>query len=189
MLTPSPCPHRARSDIDFKNSTYTLHFQTTADGPIYHTIGHTGPSGPSPTPGSSWALPNGNFYNSVDEHEVPTFCICLSNVDPVVDNAVTGPLTYDFNLGAKLIGRERVQPEYMDHTIVADHWAKGPHHFWIDVATNLMVREWQPFNGLQTYFNWNLTTPDPSVMAVPPLCYQGIKHVNVSCIAPPPSAP
>jgi hypothetical protein len=35
--------------------------------------------------------------------------------------------------------------------MVADHWVKGPHHFWIEVETNRMVREWQPFNGLQTF--------------------------------------
>ena len=140
-------------------------------------------------PGSSWALPNGNFYNTVDLNGKPTFCICLSNVDPVVDNAVTGPLSYDFNSGAKYVGRERIKPEYYDHSIVADHWAKGPHHFWIDVQTNLMVREWQPFNGLQTYLEWNVSTPDASLMAVPPICYRGLLHHNVSCIAPAPSPP
>ena len=38
--------------------------------------------------------------------------------------------------GAKLVGRERIMPEYMNHFVVADHWVKGPHHFWVDVATN-----------------------------------------------------
>ena len=51
------------------------------------------------------------------------------------------------NKGAKLVGRERITPEYIGAALVTDHWVKGPHHFWIDVATNLMVREWQPFNG------------------------------------------
>jgi len=181
-------PGRDPCAVNFKNSTYTLHFKTDADGPTYHTVGHTGPSGPSPFPGKSWALANGNFYNTVDLFGHSTFCICLGPKDPVVDNAITGPLSYDFNKGAKLVGRERVKPEYFDHEIVADHWVKGPHHFWIDVATNQMVREWQPFNGLQTYVNWNLTTPDPSVIDLPSLCYKGLLHVNVSCIAPPPSA-
>lgn len=82
-----------------------------------------------------------------------------------------------------------MKPEYLKSEIVADHWVKGPHHFWIDVSTNLMVREWQPFNGLQTYYNWNLSAPDPAVIDVPSICYKGLLHVNVSCIAPPPSAP
>merc|ERR1740130_1127940 len=134
-------PGRDPCNIKFKNSTYDLYFETRDDGPVYHTVGKTGPSGPSPFPGKSWAVPNGNFYTTVDVLGKSTFCTCLGNADPVVDNAVTGPLSFDFNKGAKLIGRERVKPEYMDHEIVADHWVKGPHHFWINVETNQMVRE------------------------------------------------
>lgn len=127
-------PGRDPCDVDFKNSTYSLLFQTSDAGPVYHTIGRTGPSGPSPFPGKSWAFPNGNFYTTVDVSGHSTFCTCLSQVDPVVDNALTGPLRYDFNAGAKLVGRERVLPEYVSSPIVADHWVKGPHHFWIDVC-------------------------------------------------------
>lgn len=180
-------PGRDPCKIDFKNSTYQLLFETTPEGPIYHTIGKTGPSGPSPFPGKSWALPNGNFYTTVDAFGKSTFCTCLGPVDPVVDNAITGPLRYDFNNGAKLIGRERVKPEYYDDFVICDHWAKGPHHFWIDVATNLMIREWQPFNGLQTYLNWNVSEPDPAKIAVEEICYKGLLHVNISCKAPPPA--
>jgi len=177
-------PGRDPCKINFKNSTYDLQFATKADGPWYHTIGLTGPSGPSPIPGKSWALPNGNFYNTVDAFGKSTFCICLGAKDPVVDNALVGPLSYDFNKGAKLVGRERVKPEYMTESIVADHWVKGPHHFWIDVKTNFMLREWQPFNGLQTYSAWNLTTPHIEVESI---CYKGLLHKNVSCVSPPPN--
>jgi len=182
-------PGRDPCKVAFRNSTYTLYFQTTAEGPTYHTVGHTGPSGPSPFPGKSWALPNGNFYTTVDAGGHSVFCTCLGPVDPVVDNALTGPLSYDFNRGAKLVGRERVTPEYFDKAIVADHWVKGPHHFWIEVATNQMVREWQPFNGLQTYLNWRVGPPDPEKIAVEKICYSGLLRFNVSCKAPPPSAP
>lgn len=182
-------PGRDPCAIDFKNSTYTLYFETDEnDLPTYHSVGHTGPSGPSPVPGKSWALPNGNFFNTVDLFGHTAFCLCISTIDPVVDNAITGPLVYDFNHDAKLIGREKVRPEYFDYDIVADHWVKGPHHFWIEVETNTMVREWQPFNGLQTYHNWNLTAPDPQDIELPKMCYQGLLHVNISCIAPPPDA-
>ena len=177
-------PGRDPCEVDFKNSTYTLYFETTDEGPIYHTVGHSGPSGPSPFPGSSWALPNGNFFTTVDVAENPVFCTCLGPVDPVVDNAITGPLRYDFNDGAKLVGRERVTPEYFDAAIVADHWVKGPHHFWVDVATNTMVREWQPFNGLQTYYDWTVGTPDADKMALAGVCSGFLTHVNVSCVAP-----
>lgn len=181
-------PGRDPCSVNFRNSTYTLHFDTRPEGPLYHTVGHTGPSGPSPFPGKSWALSNGNFYNTVDVKEKGIICICISPTDPVTKNAITGPLSYDFNRNAKLVGRERIVPEYLGKSIVADHWVKGPHHFWIDVATNLMVREWQPFNGHQIYYNWNLTRPDPSIIDVPEYCYKGLRHLNVSCVAPPPAA-
>lgn len=182
-------PGRDPCDVSFRNSTYNLLFQTAEDGsPTYHTIGLTGPSGPSPFPGKSWGLPNGNFYTTVDVAGRSTFCTCLGQVDPVVDNALTGPLSWDFNKGAKLVGRERVVPEYYDgRSVVADHWVKGPHHFWIEVATNLMIREWQPFNGLQTYLNWNVSAPDPNLMAVESICYSGLLHVNISCKFPAPN--
>lgn len=179
-------PGRSPCDVTFRNSTYTLYFDTQEDGPHYHTVGHTGPSGPSPFPGKSWALPNGNFYNTVDIAGHSTFCICITPIDPVVQNAATGPLSYDFNKGAKLVGRELISPEYVGGSMVADHWVKGPHHFWVDVSTNLMIREWQPFNGHQIYHNWNLTRPDPQLIELPKFCYTGLLHHNVSCVSPPP---
>ena len=112
---------------------------------------------------------------------------CLGPVDPVVNNSFTGPLRYNFNEGAKLVGRESVIPEYVGHAVVADHWVKGPHHFWIEVSTNRMIREMQPFNGLQTYLNWNLTVPDPSIMQVEKICLKGLLHVNISCKLPAPA--
>lgn len=131
-------------------------------------------------------MANGNFYNSVDLHGKGTFCICLSPDDPVTGNAITGPLSYDFLDNAKLVGRELIVPEYLKKPLVADHWVKGPHHFWFEVSTNLMVREWQPFNGHQIYYDWNLTRPDPEIINVPEICYKGIQHFNISCVAPPP---
>lgn len=180
-------PGRDPCKINFHNSTYTLHFDTRPDGPIYHTVGHTGHAGPLPIPAKSWALPDGNFYNSITFGNLNAFCICISPIDPIQHNALTGPLRYDFLDTAKLIGRERIFPEYHYGPLVADHWVKGPHHFWIDVATNRMVREWQPFNGHQIYYDWNLTRPDANIMDVPEMCYKGLRHVNISCEAPPPT--
>jgi hypothetical protein len=48
-------PGRDPCAVDFKNQTYNLYFETTADGPIYHTVGITGGSGPSPVPGTNSA--------------------------------------------------------------------------------------------------------------------------------------
>merc|ERR1712194_975298 len=73
-----------------------------------------GPSGPSPFPGKSWALPNGNFFNTVDVFGKSAFCICLSPEDPTVENAINGPLSYDFLKDAVLVGRERIVPEYLN---------------------------------------------------------------------------
>ncbi|KAJ1453228.1 hypothetical protein M885DRAFT_524892 [Pelagophyceae sp. CCMP2097] len=47
-----------------------------------------------------------------------------------------------------------------------------------------MVREWQPFNGLQTYYNWRVGPPDSKLMVPEALCEKGLRHVNVSCVAP-----
>lgn len=179
-------PGRDPCVVNFRNSTYQLEFNTNKDGPVYHTTGITGPSGPSPFPGDSWGYPNSNFYSTVNVLHREAFCICLggkSDLDPTRENALVGPLSYDFNKGAKLIGRERIKPEYFDTYHVADHWVKGPHHFWIDVTTNQMLREWQPFNGMQTYYDWNFTRPEVKLAEK---CYKGLLHYNVSCIFPTP---
>lgn len=182
-------PGKDPCEVKFRNSTYTLVYDaSTPEGLIYHTIGHSGPSGPSPFPGKSWALGNGNFYNTVDVFGRTAFCICISTPDPTVENAINGPLTFDFLKDAVLIGRERIVPEYLNTPMVTDHWVKGPHHFWFDVATNLMVREWQPFNGHQIYYDWDLSKPAPETIDVQERCYEGLLHVNISCISPPPSS-
>ena len=34
---------------------------------------------------------------------------------------------------------------------LVDHFVKGPHHVWTDVASGTIVRLWQPFNGLEIF--------------------------------------
>eukprot|EP00665_Eupelagonemidae_sp_cell47_P000016 gene16-8031_t len=92
---------------------------------------------------------------------------------PAYHNTLLGPLRWDFPRDSLLVGRERIFVEYANRTVVADHWTKGPHHFWFEVATNLM---------------WDLAPPDPSVFEVPRGCYAGLLHKNMSCVAPPPGA-
>merc|ERR1712139_95545 len=124
---PDPC------DVSFQNSTYKLVFDTTPDGPLYHTIGIEGPSGHWKYPSKAWAFANGNFYSTIDVFHKSVACICFSPPDSSgVENALNGPLSYDFLRGAVLIGRERIMPEYLNTVVVADHWVKGPHHFWFD---------------------------------------------------------
>merc|ERR1711862_877426 len=79
--------------------------------------------------------------------------------------------------------------EFLEKYMVLDHWMKGPHNFWVDVATNQMVRGWQSYNGLQIWYDWNMTMPDEDKFTVPEGCYKGFLHHNVSCRAPPPSPP
>lgn len=171
--------------VKFQNSTDMLYFDTREDGPHLVNYGVEGGTGPFPVPAQSWMLPSGNFYTRTEG-----FCVCLSitcETPPCPSNTVNGPLAYDWAKGALLVGRERIVPEYIEREMVADHWVKGPHHFWVEVATNLMVREWQPFNGHQIWQNWNLTKPDPSLVDVPKGCNSGLLHHNISCIAPPPN--
>merc|ERR1712048_579331 len=110
------------------------------------------------------------------------FRICLSPEDPTVENAINGPLSFDFLKGAVLIGRERIVPEYLNTPFVVDHWVKGPHHFWFDVVTNLMVREWQPFNIRNVYHNWKIEAPSQETMQLAAAC-RNIFGVNISCHA------
>ena len=32
-----------------------------------------------------------------------------------------------------------------------DRWAFGSHNAWADPTTGLVVRKWQPFNGLEVF--------------------------------------
>jgi hypothetical protein len=61
------------------------------------------------------------------------------------------------------VSTETLDVEYGVGAMKLDHWAFGPHHAWTDPATGLIVRMWQPFNGLQIFTpgNWKTEiTPD-----------------------------
>ena len=49
------------------------------------------------------------------------------------------------------VSTETLDVEYGVGSLKLDHWAFGPHHVWTDPATGLVVRMWQPFNGLQVF--------------------------------------
>lgn len=67
------------------------------------------------------------------------YCICVTPRENGQGRLPIGPLRYDFARDAVLIGREMIGIEYQNREVLADHWNKGPHHFWIEVSTNLMV--------------------------------------------------
>jgi len=67
-----------------------------------------------------------------------------------------GPVQYNWVDKLFYVATEKVGVEYNVGEMVLDHWAFGPHHAWTDPATGLIVRMWQPFNGLQVFEpgNW-----------------------------------
>eukprot|EP00463_Aulacantha_scolymantha_P005181 TRINITY_DN64_c0_g1_i1.p1 TRINITY_DN64_c0_g1~~TRINITY_DN64_c0_g1_i1.p1 ORF type:complete len:376 (-),score=72.65 TRINITY_DN64_c0_g1_i1:708-1835(-) len=163
----------------YRNHTEKLYFDSVNDVMRYNLA-----SSPSSAAVNSWHLGNGNMFIKTDN----SFCICISVYeDGNTTKPPMGPLTHDFGKDAILVGREKIGVEYLNKEVIADHYNKGPHHFWVDVETNQWIRAWQPFNGLNVYDTWNLTAPDPSFFIVSKSCYTGVLHKNISCVAPPPT--
>jgi len=67
-----------------------------------------------------------------------------------------GPVQYNWVDKLFFVSTETLDVEYGVGSTKLDHWAFGPHHAWTDPATGLIVRMWQPFNGLQIFTpgNW-----------------------------------
>lgn len=67
-----------------------------------------------------------------------------------------GPVQYNWVDNLFFVSTETLDVEYGVGSAKLDHWAFGPHHAWTDPATGLIVRMWQPFNGLQIFTpgNW-----------------------------------
>jgi len=61
------------------------------------------------------------------------------------------PLTYNWVDNLFYVSTETIGVEYGVGEMELDHWAFGPHHAWTDPSTGLIVRMWQPFNGLQIF--------------------------------------
>jgi len=77
-------------------------------------------------------------------------CICTSpreGGDPTKEGV--GPVQYNWVDNLFYVATETIDVEYGVGSMTMDHWAFGPHHAWTDPATGLIVRMWQPFNGLQ----------------------------------------
>jgi hypothetical protein len=84
---------------------------------------------------------------------------------------------------SRYIGREKLYIEYLWVERVVDHWVKGPHHVWVDVDTGLIIRMWQPFNGLEVFdpTKWNFSV-DPTLFDQPPqLCKKGGALWRIMC--------
>jgi hypothetical protein len=164
---------------NFHNDTETFYYDDSRanfNGPIMYT---------KTTKTGIWTLPTADMFIKI----MNVFCICVTPVENGNRSATpTGPLVHDFAKDAVLIGREIIGLEGLGMSVEADHWNKGPHHFWVSVATNRFVRGWQPWNGLNVYnpATWKIGPVDKDVFAVPKSCYGGLLHLhkNISCIHP-----
>jgi len=61
------------------------------------------------------------------------------------------PVQYNWVDNLIFVARETINVEYKVGSKTLDHWAFGPHHAWTDPSTGLIVRMWQPYNGLQIF--------------------------------------
>lgn len=85
-------------------------------------------------------------------------CICTEpreGGDPTTPPVY--PLQYNWVDNLFYVSTEKIDVEYGVGALELDHWAFGPHHAWTDPSTGLIVRMWQPFNGLQIFEpgQWN----------------------------------
>lgn len=105
--------------------------------------------------------------------------IPLGGICPCI-NVSTGIVAPRWAEGGLYVGRERMTVEYLWKEYTVDHFVKGPHHVWADVATGNIVRLWQPFNGLEVFDPnaYNTTAPPPSTFDMPETC----KLASKACI-------
>jgi len=79
-------------------------------------------------------------------------CVCTSpreGSDP--SKPAINAVQYNWVDKLFYVGTETIGVEYGVGDMLLDHWAFGPHHVWTDPRTGIIVRMWQPFNGLQIF--------------------------------------
>jgi len=90
------------------------------------------------------------IFNRLPLGITQTICVApREGADP--GKEAVGPLQFNWTNVLRFMGRERIAVEYDQGMQTLDHWIYGPHHVWSDPATGLVVRMWQPFNGLQVF--------------------------------------
>ena len=87
----------------------------------------------------------------VNDLKVADQCICTNPGEAFGIDIY--PLNADFmnTTASRFIGRENLFVEFVEKTMLVDHWIQGPHHIWKDVESNQIVRMWQPWNGLEIW--------------------------------------
>ena len=95
------------------------------------------------------------------------------------------PLNADFmNTNAsRFIGRENLYVEYVEKMMLVDHWTQSPHHIWKDVASNQIVRMWQPWNGLEIWHpdGWDFSDNSAEFEVPPSKCIPGTLKWTIKC--------
>jgi len=95
---------------------------------------------------------------------VGDLCICVTpGIGPVTNDHMrpnpsdiisinsTYPVQF---LGREILGVEYTGPNNEATEMLVEHWIKGPHHIWVDVESQEIVRGWQPWNALQIFKNY-----------------------------------
>lgn len=79
------------------------------------------------------------------------------------------------------VARERIMVEYLWEEMTLDHWIAGPHHFWTDIDTGIVVRMWQPFNGLEVIDPRSREELTKVITFPPPMCKKGGAAFRINC--------
>jgi hypothetical protein len=97
-------------------------------------------------------------------------CICVSPGTGPVTNDHMRPNPSDITsinstYPVQFLGREMLGVEYQGANneaveMLVEHWIKGPHHIWVSVETQQIVRGWQPWNALQIFKNYREIRPE-----------------------------
>ena len=99
------------------------------------------------------------------------------------------PIKYNFmepsaaGLKVEFVGREKLGIEFIDKTMVVDHWSQGPHHIWVDIDTRQIVRMWQPWNGLEIWdpATWSFEDNSDKFISPPEKCVPGLLKWTIKC--------
>jgi len=92
------------------------------------------------------------IVNTLGRLNLVNQCVCTiprEGGDP--SKPGVGPIQFNWVDKLFYVATETLDVEYGVGSQTMDHWAFGPHHAWTDPSTGVIIRMWQPFNGLQVF--------------------------------------
>lgn len=96
--------------------------------------------------------PNMWIVNKIGRLKLINQCVCtIPREGGEKDKPAVNAIQYNWVDKLFYVATEIIDVEYGVGDTVLDHWAFGPHHAWTDPETGVIVRMWQPFNGLQVF--------------------------------------